>query len=132
MINITNNIRKPYYTALVKINIFSKNKYNQSNISIYEKLVSCAPGQPGFLGLETKEYSQGLYYILFYWKNLKYINAWQIRAETAFSPKTSNASPRGLYQLKITKITKNSSVISKVKKGLNPYLLKMKMLYQNI
>jgi len=75
MISLVENLKPPFHIAIIKDN---KNpEFFNDEISPIDKMVSIAPHQPGFLGLETTRDRKGKWVTISYWSDIVSEKAWE-------------------------------------------------------
>ena len=75
MSSLVNNLKPPFYAAIIEDN---KNPLSYDyEISPTDKLVSIAPHQLGFLGLETTKDKKENWVIISYWIDMDSEKAWE-------------------------------------------------------
>lgn len=79
MASLVQNLIPPFYVAIINDN---KNQlFFNDTISPIDKMVTIAPHQPGFLGLETTRDKQGKWVTISYWSDMHSEKAWEHRGD---------------------------------------------------
>ena len=79
MASLVENLKPPFYVAII-----NDNKNPESfdyEIAPFDKMVSIAPHQPGFLGLETTKDEQGKWLIISYWSDINSEKDWEFNSD---------------------------------------------------
>ena len=79
MASLVNKLKPPFYVAI--INDGENIKTFDDGISPTDEMVSIAPHQPGFLGLETTWSKQGRWVTVSYWADIDSEKAWEHKGD---------------------------------------------------
>ena len=79
MASLAENLKPPFFAAI--LNEHMQPKSFDDEITPSDEMVSIAPSQPGFLGLETTRDENGKGITISYWSDLRSEKAWEHRGD---------------------------------------------------
>ncbi len=79
MANLIENLSPPFYVAIIKDKDFPMEINNE--ITPTDKMVSIAPHQLGFLGLEATRDKQGKSVTISYWSDINFERSWEQKGD---------------------------------------------------
>jgi len=107
--SLAEKLDPPFYAAILNEN-HGRSPQPQpeefSQLAPTDEMVSLAPGQPGFLGLETSEDPAGKWVAVSYWRDMETLKAWEQRGDFAIRKRFGGAGLNETCALRITKIDK--------------------------
>ena len=83
--SLAENLEPPFYAAILNDNNLGLE--DETHIGPTDEMVSLAPRQPGFMGLETSRDDKGHWVAISYWRDKSDIEAWRSKGD--------GTSPRG-------------------------------------
>ena len=95
MSTVANSLKPPFYAAVMREAPHQLEHVTTSNPE--DELVSIAPRQPGFLGLETTLDDQGRWIAISYWRNMGSFESWRAIGNRRFMESAEaplNGAPR--------------------------------------
>lgn len=107
--NLSKNLKPPFFTAVMNDNAtFAPHTLNSVPS---DKLVTLAPAQPGFLGLETSQDNTGKPVTISYWKDLPSIDGWKKIADETIARHFDGASIEDTCQIVVSLV--NPSLLAR-------------------
>ena len=95
----------PFYIAKLYDKTPKNLKMHNCHVAAFDQLVSLAPNQPGFLGLETRKENNGQWVTTTFWKNLKSLKSWKDTGDKKIRALFPDAELNSIYVLKRTKVS---------------------------
>jgi heme-degrading monooxygenase HmoA len=103
--SLAERIDPPFYAAILNDNTNQRLK-SSDHLAPTDEMVSLAPGQPGFLGLETSKDQTGKWVAVSYWRDMDALNAWEKRGDFEIRKHFDGASLTDTCALRVTKVSK--------------------------
>ena len=103
--SLAERIDPPFYAAILNDNTH-KRLEDANHLAPTDEMVSLAPGQPGFLGLETSKDQKGRWVAVSYWRDMNALNAWEQRGDFEIRKRFGGASLSDTCALRITKVNR--------------------------
>ncbi len=100
---LAENLTPPYYAAVLNEN--QSGVKDEEHVAPADEMVTLAPRQPGFLGLETAQDKKGDPITVSYWKDIQAIEDWMVAGDD----KINNRFGIGLadtYGIKVSHVEK--------------------------
>ncbi len=101
--SLAERIDPPFYAAILN-DTLNQRLEDSDHLAPTDEMVSLAPGQPGFLGLETSKDQTGKWVAVSYWRDMDALNAWEKRGDFEIRKRFHGASLTDTCALRITKI----------------------------
>ncbi len=76
---LAENLTPPYYAAVLNEN--QSGVKDEEHVAPADEMVTLAPRQPGFLGLETAQDKKGEPITVSYWKDIQAIEDWMVAGD---------------------------------------------------
>ena len=111
MINFFKSLKPPFYIAIINENN-NQDSFNEE-ISPIDKMVSIAPQQPGFLGLETTKDWKGNWVTISYWSDIDAENAWEQIGDNQIRKHFNSTALKETCEISVSQIN-NKYVSSKM------------------
>lgn len=105
MTSLAEKLDPPFYAAILNDNA-EKPLQDESHLAPSDEMVSIAPAQPGFLGLETTEDQTGNYVSVSYWRDMEALRAWEKRGDFEIRKRFSGAGLKDTCAIRVSKISK--------------------------
>lgn len=102
MASLAENLKPPFYAAIM--NEEASLKTYDDEITPADEMVSIAPRQPGFLGLETTADKDGRQVIITYWRDLKAELAWEHRGDNEIRKHFDGRALKDSCAIRVSKI----------------------------
>jgi len=102
MASLAENLKPPFYAAI--LNEGNRPKTFDDEITPVDAMVSIAPGQPGFLGLETTWDQLGKSITITYWRDLGAEKAWENRGDDAIRKHFNGTALKDSCTIRVSKI----------------------------
>ena len=102
MTSLVEKLKPPFYAAI--INDGENNKTFDDEISPTDKMVSIAPHQPGFLGLETTWDKQGKWITVSYWSDMDSEKAWEHKGDNQIRKQFGGQALKETCAIRVSKI----------------------------
>jgi len=102
MASLAENLKPPFYAAIM--NEGGASKTSDDEITPIDEMVSIAPSQPGFLGLETKADKEGRRVTISYWRDLPAEQAWEHRGDNEIRRRFSGRALKEICPIRVSKI----------------------------
>ena len=102
--SLAEKLDPPFYAAILNDN--TENRIEDAeHFAPSDEMVSLAPGQPGFLGLETTEDQTGKYVAVSYWRDMETLKAWEQRGDFEIRKRFAGAGLNETCALRISKVS---------------------------
>ena len=102
MPSLAENLKPPFYAAI--INEEDRRKTFDDEITPTDEMVSLAPHQPGFLGLETTWDKNGKWVTVSYWTDIQSEKAWEERGDNKIRKHFNGQALNETCAIKVSKI----------------------------
>ena len=102
MASLAENLKPPFFAAI--LNEHMQPKSFDDEITPSDEMVSIAPSQPGFLGLETTRDENGKGIIVSYWTDLRSEKAWEHRGDNEIRNQFGGKTLEQTCAIRISKI----------------------------
>ncbi len=102
MASLAENLKPPFYAAIM--NQGSLSKTFDDEITPTDEMVSIAPSQPGFLGLETTSDKEGQQVTITYWQDLPAVQAWEHRGDHEIRKHFDGQALKDTCAIRVSKI----------------------------
>lgn len=102
MASLAENLRPPFYAAI--LNDGGRSKTFDDEITPTDEMVSIAPSQPGFLGLETTSDKEGHRITISYWTDLQAEKAWEHRGDNEIRKHFDGQGLKDSCSIRVSKI----------------------------
>ncbi len=102
--SLAEKLDPPFYAAILNDNT-ERRLEDADHVAPSDKMVSLAPGQPGFLGLETTEDQAGKYVAVSYWRDMDALKAWEQRGDFEIRKRFAGAGLKETCALRISKVS---------------------------
>jgi len=106
MSRLTDTIKPPFYAAVLNDMTTDDREYSDQFFPS-DEMISIAPAQPGFLGLETSDTGTGTY--VCYWRDMAALKAWEERGDYEIRKRFSGAGLKETCALQVKKVGKFSN-----------------------
>jgi hypothetical protein len=104
MRSLAEQLDPPFYAAILNDNTEQRME-DADHVAPSDKMVSLAPGQPGFLGLETTEDRTGKWVAVSYWRDMDALNAWEQRGDIEIRKRFDGVGLKETCGLRVSKIS---------------------------
>jgi heme-degrading monooxygenase HmoA len=115
MASLVKNLTPPFYAAIINDN--KNHIFFNDEISPTDKMVSIAPHQPGFLGLETTSNKQGKGLTISYWSDMHSEKAWENKGDKQIRKHFDGTPLRESCAIRVLKINRKLCSIKKLYLG---------------
>ena len=102
--SLAEKLDPPFYAAILNDNTEQRLE-NAEHLAPSDEMVSLAPGQPGFLGLETTEDQTGKYIAVSYWRDMDALKAWEQRGDFEIRKRFAGVGLKETCALRISKVS---------------------------
>ncbi len=102
MASLAENLKPPFYAAI--LNDGSETQFADRELTPTDEMVSIAPRQPGFLGLETTRDREGRLVTISYWKDLQAEQAWEHFGDNEIRKNFGGVALKETCSIKVSKI----------------------------
>lgn len=102
MASLAENLKPPFYAAI--LNEGGRPKTYDDEITPTDEMVSIAPSQPGFLGLETTSDKEGKCVTISYWSDLQAEKAWEHRGDNEIRKHFDGQALKDSCSIRVSKI----------------------------
>jgi len=102
MPSLAENLKPPFYAAI--INEDARHKTFDDEITPTDEMVSLAPSQPGFLGLETTWDKSGKWVTVSYWTDIQSEKAWEERGDNEIRKHFNGQALKEACVIRVSKI----------------------------
>ncbi len=102
MASLAENLKPPFYAAI--INNGDRQHVSNDEMTPMDEMVSIAPGQPGFLGLETTSDKNGKWVTISYWQDLSAEQAWEHRGDNEIRKRFDGHALSDTCAIRVSKI----------------------------
>lgn len=102
MPSLAENLKPPFYAAI--INDEDPRKTLDDELTPTDEMVSLAPSQPGFLGLETTWDQSGKWITIAYWADIQSEKAWEQRGDSEIRKLFNGQALTETCSIKVSKI----------------------------
>ena len=116
MVSLVNKLKPPFYVAI--INNGENIKTFDDGISPTDEMVSIAPHQPGFLGLETTWDKQGKWVTVSYWADMDSEKAWEHKGDNQIREKFSGQALKETCAIRVSQINYKIRSIKELRAGI--------------
>ena len=103
--SLAERLDPPFYAAILNDNTGQRLE-DADHLAPSDEMVSLAPGQPGFLGLETTEDQTGRYVAVSYWRDMDALKAWEQRGDFEIRKRFAGVGLKETCALRISKVSK--------------------------
>lgn len=103
--SLAERIDPPFYAAILNDNS-NERLEDSDHLAPSDEMVSLAPGQPGFLGLETSKDQTGKWVSVSYWRDMDALSAWEKRGDFEIRKRFHGARLTDTCALRVTKVNK--------------------------
>jgi heme-degrading monooxygenase HmoA len=100
--SLVKNLKPPFYVAIINDN--KSFSFFNNKISPIDKMVSIAPHQPGFLGLETTRDKQGKWVTISYWSDINSEKSWEEKGDKQIRKHFNGTSLKETCAIYVTQI----------------------------
>jgi len=102
--SLAEKLDPPFYAAILN-DSNGRRLEDSDHVAPSDEMVSLAPGQPGFLGLETTEDQKGQYVAVSYWRDMDALKAWQRRGDSEIRKRFAGIGLSETCALRVSKIS---------------------------
>ena len=102
MASLAENLKPPFYAAI--LNEGERHETFDGDTTPIDEMVSIAPGQPGFLGLETTRDKQGKQLTISYWQDMDAERAWEHRGDNEIRKRFHGRALKDACHIRVSKI----------------------------
>ncbi len=102
MSNLAETLKPPFYAAI--LNEGDRSKTFDDEITPVDEMVSLAPSQPGFLGLETTCDPTGKWVTVAYWTDMQSEKSWEQRGDNEIRKHFNGLALSETCAIKVSKI----------------------------
>lgn len=102
MASLAEKLNPPFYAAIMNDGVGLKS--DKGDLTPTDEMVSIAPRQPGFLGLETTRDREGRLVTISYWRDLKAEQAWEQFGDNEIRRNFDGAALKETCSIKVSKI----------------------------
>jgi len=102
--SLAEKLDPPFYAAILNDNAEQRLE-DADHVAPSDEMVSLAPAQPGFLGLETTEDQTGKYVAVSYWRDMDALKAWEQRGDFEIRKRFAGAGLKETCALRVSKIS---------------------------
>jgi len=103
MSSLAERIEPPFYAAILNDNTDQRLE-DENHLAPSDEMISIAPAQPGFLGLETTEDKCGTPVAVSYWRDMDALKAWEHRGDMEIRKRFAGAGLEETCAIRISKI----------------------------
>jgi hypothetical protein len=96
------NLKPPFYAAI--INDKKNSNFFDDEISPTDKMISIAPHQPGFLGLETTIDRHGKWETISYWSDIDSEKSWEYKSDIQIRKQFGGIALNDTCAIRVSKI----------------------------
>ena len=116
MASLVNKLKPPFYVAI--INDGENIKTFDDGISPTDEMVSIAPHQPGFLGLETTWDKQGRWVTVSYWADIDSEKAWEHKGDNRIRKQFGGQALKETCAIRVSQINYKIRSIKELRAGI--------------
>ena len=116
MASLVNKLKPPFYVAI--INDGENIKTFDDGISPTDEMVSIAPHQPGFLGLETTWDKQGRWVTVSYWADIDSEKAWEHKGDNRIRKQFGGQALKETCSIRVSQINYKIRSIKELRAGI--------------
>jgi len=102
--SLAEKLDPPFYAAILNDNSEQRLE-DAEHVAPSDEMVSLAPAQPGFLGLETTEDQAGKYVAVSYWRDMDALKAWEQRGDLEIRKRFAGAGLKETCALRVSKVS---------------------------
>ena len=102
--SLAEKLDPPFYAAILNDNSEQRLE-DADHLAPSDEMVSLAPAQPGFLGLETTEDQAGKYVAVSYWRDMDALKAWEQRGDFEIRKRFAGAGLKETCALRVSKVS---------------------------
>ena len=102
MSSLAENLDPPFYAVILNDNNLGAE--DEAHIGPTDEMVSLAPRQPGFMGLETTRDDQGHWVAISYWRDKSDIEAWRSKGDSKIAKRFHNVRLQDACALRISRV----------------------------
>ena len=116
MASLVNKLKPPFYVAI--INDGENIRTFHDEISPTDEMVSIAPHQPGFLGLETTSDKQGRWVTASYWADIDSEKAWEHKGGNRIREQFGGRALKETCAIRVSQINYKIRSIKELRAGI--------------
>ena len=105
MENLQLTLAPPFYIGKLYDKTPKNLKMHNCHVAAFDELVSLAPKQPGFLGLETKQQTNGQWVPTTFWISMKSLKSWKKTGDKKIMALFPDTELTNIYILKKIKVS---------------------------
>ena len=115
MASLAENLKPPFYAAIINEEIHTRTLEDER--TPIDEMVSIAPNQPGFLGLETSRDQNGKGMTISYWTDLQSEKAWEHKGDNEIRSQFDGRTLYDTCAIQVSKIEQKIRSRTPIKAG---------------